>query len=579
MSAAAKSQPESSAAASSAQAAQQEEIPQEASPKPKPQGLPPLIQQLLSRTAPIRPPASAAPSPQSSTSQSQPPASSVPGENSAGATPVSQFGTVSAEATSATPGPVFVSLTGGAPQLPVKFGSMSPLPPPAPALRPPPEAQVGVLELLQGQPEGQQSSAHSAVPNQQIDTMLDLGPAQHSRPAEQSARSSQRRPQPKAASTNGPAKQAGGPTVLVAQVSAAGAAHTGAHMQQLPASPAARSSPRLAYAPSRDPPKATQPYSTVSEGPPAALQRPQPQQRPLPAPEAHTGGHMQHSPASVAASMPPQTAYSPSTSASQPPGAVQRQQPLQRPQPAQRPQPNGIQRPQPSPRAPPPGFSNRPGSAQTGEGVSYPGAGCVQQPSSAQTGEGVTYAGTDSAQQPEYRKSTELHSPAVPTKGMGPVQAGSASKAATASPQPGTAGEQSSKAPGQTVAGKEAKAQPPAKPLGGSIRSQSSSSSSSSMRNGHPATNGSWQISGHSASTGAMYSKAWRDAQDRQLQRKAVLKAGDPDNIPDSFCCPITHVSQLRPCAGMHEIHALMRSDECMPMVGHLEEVLIMCAA
>ena len=437
-----------------------------------------------------------------------------------------------------------------------------------------------MLKLLQGQPEGQQSSAPSAVPNQQIDTLLDLGPAQHSMPAEQSAGPSQRWPQPKAPRTNGPAKQAGGPIAQVAQVSAAGAAHTGAHMQQLPASPAARASPRLAYASSRSPPKATQPYSTVSEGTPAALQRPQPQQRPLPAPEAHTGGHMQHSPASVAASMPPQNAYSPSTGASQPAqlGAVQRQQPLQRPQPAQRPQPNGIQRPQPSLRAPPPGFSNRPGSAQTGEGVTYPGAGLVQQPSSARRGDGSTYAGIDSAQQPEYRKSTELHSPTVPTKGMGPMQAASASKAATASLQPGTAAEQSSKAPGQTVAGKEAKAQPPAKPLGGSIRSQSSSSSSS-MQNGHPAANGSWSISGHSASTGAVYSKAWRDAQDRQLQRKAVLKAGDPDDIPHSFCCPITHVSQLRPCAViMHELH-YMQGDECMPMVGHLEEMLFMCAA
>ena len=50
-----------------------------------------------------------------------------------------------------------------------------------------------------------------------------------------------------------------------------------------------------------------------------------------------------------------------------------------------------------------------------------------------------------------------------------------------------------------------------------------------------------------------------------------MLKAGDPDDIPDSFCCPITHVSQLQPCAGiMHEIHH-MCSDECMPMDGHLE--------
>ena len=74
---------------------------------------------------------------------------------------------------------------------------------------------------------------------------------------------------------------------------------------------------------------------------------------------------------------------------------------------------------------------------------------------------------------------------------------------------------------------------------------RSTSSHSSSMRHNQSAANGNVQPS--TASAHAAGSVAQRNASHgtptKQVPRKSPAKFGDEDDIPDSFCCPITQVS------------------------------------
>lgn len=393
-----------------------------ATAKPMQQSLPPIIQQLLSKTARYRPPATI-PSPANSTegsaSQALGPASSTPQQVSTSVAPVPQFGSMSPDkvhpalAWSGTALLASLEASASTPSI-TQFGTITPQQ--APALMAP-QPQQSSSGSLQPQPE----SRATHRPNEHID-----GPIL--------------RPQPWAVHTAQPAESTAGPV----EQPHSSAVHTDRPVEAK--------------------------HGSLEEQPEASAVH---SDRPAEASSGPTG--QQHS-------LPGKDPQSYAAQARGLAAAPQRPRPQPQPRPSMV---NGIHRPGPSSRPPPPGFVSRAGSNSFGPG---------------------------SAQQAEGRKPHEA-APPQPQQRIGSVQ---------------------------TILAGAGREEPPA----ASVSAASATSHASSMPHSLAAANG----SAHSPAAvlpqgmSVAQSSNWQAATNSQLRRKRAAKAEDCDEIPDSFCCPITQV-------------------------------------
>ena len=292
--------------------------------------LPPIIQQLLSKTAKQKPLApDALPSAPASIStpasapQAQAETVSSPMKDSRRDSVIPQAVTGTAQALAFTQGSGFLALPGGVPQ----FGSMPPLPPPASASSDP-LFQGGFGGISQHHPMAALASANTALPCMQISDLLQTG-TPHSRGPAEHCDGSDRPVQPHAAQPDRPAEVVPAPVPQPVQA-----------VQQGPL-PAAQPNGHL------QPPQPDAARSTMPENPASmpAIHRPQPQKRPQPGGKAPTMTFLSPRPQPGARAPPPgfgpAQAYAPrppSASSMQSAPSTARREPDKAPQPAQQPE-------------------------------------------------------------------------------------------------------------------------------------------------------------------------------------------------------------------------------------------------
>ena len=231
--------------------------------------LPPILQQLLSKTAKNKSPTpdtlppnpASIPAPPGESQTPATAASSAPTEQARSAPAIPQPATATAGAPLLIQGPVIPGLSGGVPQ----FGSMTPLPPPTPAPCAP-ASQISFGSISQPQLSAQPGPASWSLPSAQISALLDEGTPHSSAPTEQSSGHA-RQAQPDAAHTDRPAEDSHEPvpqSVPSIPQRTLPAVHVNGHLE----------SPR---------PHAAHSTVPVNSVPSPPIQKPQPVKRPQPA--------------------------------------------------------------------------------------------------------------------------------------------------------------------------------------------------------------------------------------------------------------------------------------------------------
>ncbi len=506
------------------------------------ESLPPIIQQLLSDTACYKPPGVVPALAEGSRSQAEGSAPSAAPEGLSKESAVPRFGTMSPQAPSTTHAFIYSALFGdlppqGAPRMP-QSGNMSALPPPEHATDTP-QPQGSFPSISRPQAIAEQPSPSRSLPSAQTSALLQLGTPESNGPAEEHSTGPVRHPQqPESVLSESPAEGINGAASQSVQM--------GLHDNM----PAAAVNGDL------------QPQQ------PEAIHSIVPKQ----AGSMHRGSLKSPHP------------HAPKTEASVP--AVQRPQPMQRPQPERRPYVvNGPSyRPQPSNRLPPPGFNSRPfPTTASPHHTNHPGAQS-------------SHPGTKSShtQNAESRRPYAPHSPVQQPRSSAPASAVEVSDGSYPSAQSSTQKSESwrphepqvqhPKSSEPVKAADAGKVQGPAGVmLPGSrapsdmtdcststylsrevlpeaaLSPKSTSSHSSSMLHSQSAADGTGQPSMESAHAAGSIaqSNASHGTPTKQVQRKLPAKSGEEDDIPDSFCCPITQVS-----AEIKDLH-----DECSP--GH----------
>ena len=418
--------------------------------------LPPMIQQLLSKTAKLKLPMPETPLPApasipapAAAPQAEAAALSAPLDQSSDDAVVPQPAAATAQAPLLTGGALFPGLLGEAPH----FGSLLALPPPTDAaIRPPIQISFGSISepRLIAEPE----PASTSLPSAQSSAL----------PYEETPHSS------------GPAEHMNGHVRLSLP-------------EEVPDRPA------------EEFPEAVQQAASVG------LQGTLPSQQ-------LNGDLLSSQPYAAPSTMPENLAPMP---------AVQRPQPLKRPQPARKaympsslpPKPS-----QPSARPPPPGFGAMPASS-----------------SRPQSNSSMQSAPSAAGRQPD-EAPLQTQQP----KHLEPVQAAAAAadkeKGSAPRVTPGSsAASESSWHSASTHLGTQAQPEMVASP-------RSVSSQSSSAQHQPPATNGMAQHHEAAAPVAAhaAHSNGFHSAHSKQLQMSPATQSGEEDDVPHSFCCPITQV-------------------------------------
>lgn len=419
--------------------------------------LPPIIQQLLSKTGKNKLPATDALAPTPASTSTPARAFLVPAMASAAlleqpgtGRAMPQAATADAGAPLLLQGSVIQGLSGGAPQ----FGSMPPLLPPTPALSTP-ASQISFGSISEPQLSAQPAPASWSLPSAQISALLHEGTPHSSAPTEQSS-GHVKQAQPDAAHIDRPAEDS---------------------------------------------------YEPVSQSVPSTLHGA--------LPVAHLNQQLESlQPNAAHSTMPENLALTPTR---------QRPQPTKRPQPARKPYMGdgpSSRPPQPGSRPPPPGF----GAVPTG------------------TSRPPSNSSMHSASSAARREPNEATPQAQQPKSLVPSKAAAAVVEEQASPP--------SVAPGSSAAsdtswhsasigfGQEAQSEMMASP-------RSVSSQSGNAQRSKPALNG---IAQHHKAAAPVtretaHTDSFHSAPRKQLHKTPAAKSGEEDDIPQSFCCPITQVS------------------------------------
>ncbi len=453
--------------------------------------LPPMIQQLLSKTAKLKLPMPEVPVPAlgsipapAAAPQAEAAASSAAPDQSSEQAVIPQAATATAQAPLFLQGSLFPGLSGEAPH----FGSLLALPPPTnAAIRPP--IQISFGSISQPQIVAEPEPASNSLPSVQVSALIHEELPHSGRPAEQS--NGHVRLQPPETMPDRPAEE---------------------------------------------------PHEPVEQSASVGLQGVLPSQQ--------LNGELQCTQPCAARSTTPENPA--------PTPAIQRPQPVKRPQPARRAYMPNVLPPkpsQPSARPPPPGFGAMPASAPR-----LPSDSSMQRmmQSVPNAGEGEPKEAPPHVRQP--RKPEPIKAAAAADnkeQGCGPSVTPGSSAASEASWHSAS-----------TQLGKEAHPEAAPSP-------RSTSSHSSTTQHSQHAANGSVR---HHQTGDAAYSNGSHSAPSKQLLRSPATQSGEEDDVPHSFCCPITQVGSISCCEDSQALRVNVYSEVLVHICLHIEGPYVLCA-